>query len=533
MGLLDGLLGANLDDPNVALSAGLLGGAGNWAANLGQGLLGASQMRNKEQADERLNRANELQQISGTYKLLKDMDNQAMLAAQFEGRQHVPNPLLQQIEGRLGSLAGQPSMAPMQPPQGMRPSPQMPTPAMQGMPQGQPQPAQSQPLPPIPPALPPGGAPQSPQGQPNLGQLADMAGVPKPVALSLIAAGKPDKLMELIAKGFEMHGSGGNFMQRNPRTGKMDFLGGQMQPNSFPVAANGNGGLDVLPVTGLNEAIAQQTAAKTTAEENAKAQFDVITLPDGNGGTRAMPRSQFLGGQQRAPLPPIPPARGKPGVAQLTVTEPGRGAVGQGINPGDIEQQKVLGKFYGDTFTEAQAAGKNAAAQKSKLDRMEQLLDGVNTGKFTPQGVEWKAAAESLGIKLDPNLGNLQAAEALANEIALSFRNPASGAGMPGSLSDADRGFLTGMSPGISKTPEGRKLIAQTQYKILDRQQDVARLSREYLQKHGKIDQGFFQELQSFADKNPLFQKEEAFSNVPGADGVVRMKYDTTGKRIK
>jgi hypothetical protein len=41
--------------------------------------------------------------------------------------------------------------------------------------------------------------------------------------------------------------------------------------------------------------------------------------------------------------------------------------------------------------------------------------------------------------------------------------------------------------------------------KIAKRDQEVAALAREYRQKKGSIDEGFYQELQKFSDANPMF----------------------------
>ena len=180
------------------------------------------------------------------------------------------------------------------------------------------------------------------------------------------------------------------------------------------------------------------------------------------------------------------------------------------VNPTNImtsekEESKVVGKHFGETYANIQQAGFNAPAKIAKLDRLNQLLEGVNTGKLTPAGTELASLAESLGFKIDKNLGNKIAAQSLANEMALELRNPAGGAGMPGAMSDSDRVFLTSMVPGLSTTPEGRKLMSETARKIAQRDQDVARLARQYRTKHGSLNEGFYEELRQYSDANPLF----------------------------
>jgi hypothetical protein len=167
---------------------------------------------------------------------------------------------------------------------------------------------------------------------------------------------------------------------------------------------------------------------------------------------------------------------------------------------------QAIGKGIGEQYLKISDAGIAANNKLSKLDRMEQLLTGVETGKLTPTTTQIAALGKSFGFDIDPTLDAKQAVEALSNEMALELRNPAGGAGMPGALSDQDRAFLTGMVPGLAKTPGGNKLIIDTARKLAKREQEVARMARAYKKAHGgEFDDGFYDELQEHADKNPLF----------------------------
>jgi hypothetical protein len=201
-----------------------------------------------------------------------------------------------------------------------------------------------------------------------------------------------------------------------------------------------------------------------------------------------------------------------------------------------------VGGGQGEMYVKLQQGGLDAQPKIDRFTRLSSLLEGVNTGKLTPLGTQIAAYAQSLGMDIDPQLGNKQAAEALSSELALQLRNPSGGAGMPGALSDKDREFLVGMVPGIAKTPEGRKLVVETAVKMAQRDKDVAKLARDYRKKHGQFDEGFFDELEAFSQKNPLFttkapeQKikkimgDADFNKLPsgtkfqGPDGVVRVK---------
>ena len=187
-----------------------------------------------------------------------------------------------------------------------------------------------------------------------------------------------------------------------------------------------------------------------------------------------------------------------------------------------MEQEKAesqgVGKGFAEAYNKIQEAGTAANGKINNLTRMNQLLEGVDTGKLTPVGTDIAGYAASLGLNIDKNLGNKQAAEALANEVALQLRNPSGGAGMPGAMSDKDREFLISMTPGLSKSPEGRKQITETGLALAKRDKDVARLAREYRKKNGQLDEGFYDELEKFSNANPLFgEKGPATDRESGA----------------
>ena len=169
------------------------------------------------------------------------------------------------------------------------------------------------------------------------------------------------------------------------------------------------------------------------------------------------------------------------------------------------QQAEKQGTFFGDTYADLQKKGMGSNDSIAKYQRLSSLLEGVDTGKFTGTTLEIKKAAKAAGIDLGvpDNVGALEAARALTSELALLARNPDSGMGMPGAMSDADRSFLVNMQPGIEQTPEGRRLMIDAAVKMERRKQDIARLAREY--KNGQLDNGFFQVVQEYANANPLF----------------------------
>ena len=199
------------------------------------------------------------------------------------------------------------------------------------------------------------------------------------------------------------------------------------------------------------------------------------------------------------------------------------------INIPGKEQVDSVQKFYGDTFDGMQKAGLDAPKQLAMINRADQLLSQVNytgAGAETIQSMKnWAKGAgidlESLGIKDDT--APAQAAQALTNQMTLSMREQAGG--MPGAMSDKDRSFLESMTPNLSTTPEGRKLIFGFQRDLIKRQQYMAKAARDYVVKNGKgLDQGFFDEMAKYADANPIappvMTPEQAQNLAPGTQFI-------------
>ena len=196
--------------------------------------------------------------------------------------------------------------------------------------------------------------------------------------------------------------------------------------------------------------------------------------------------------------------------SKIKVAAAGKATTNINMAPQEKEEQKAVGKAFGEQYTDIQKTATQAGTTISKLARMENLLNGIETGKLTPAVTEVQALAQSLGISVDiKDLSAKQALEALSNEIALTFRNPAGGAGMPGQLSDKDREFLVSMTPGLSKIKEGNKLIIETARKLAQRQQEVAAQARAYRKKNGQMDEGFYDALQEYSNKHPLFEQQK------------------------
>lgn len=185
------------------------------------------------------------------------------------------------------------------------------------------------------------------------------------------------------------------------------------------------------------------------------------------------------------------------------------------------------GEHSADDFRAAQIAVKTHRGQLGRLETMAGLLDGIETGKFTDWKLELKRGAKGIGLDLgafgiNENTGPEEAARGLANQIALELRSPASGAGMPGAMSDKDREFLVSMVPGLVMSADGRKLAIDMQRKIVAKADAEAALYRDYRRNNGgRVDFGIY-------DKLADLEKQDTF----GPDLRERIAKLSTGGQV-
>lgn len=170
------------------------------------------------------------------------------------------------------------------------------------------------------------------------------------------------------------------------------------------------------------------------------------------------------------------------------------------------EEQKIVGKAYGQDYVDLQKGGRQAYQENAKLDRLDELLENTYTGIGADKVLAAKKAAKMLGMDVE-GIGEAEAAQAITNELALQLRNPAGGAGMPGAMSDKDREFLQSMTPGLGMTKEGRNALVSTKKKLNQRSIQVAKMARDYRKKNGSLDEMFFDELAQYSEDNPMFEE--------------------------
>lgn len=230
---------------------------------------------------------------------------------------------------------------------------------------------------------------------------------------------------------------------------------------------------------------------------------------------------------------------GRPMVNQQAVDAKRAVSAAQGSGALEPHADKVLIDQGSKAHDELQGTGLKSRTALAQINRLASLLDQVNTGKFTTTTTEIKAMAKGLGIDLSAlgvkdDTGPAQAAAALSNQFALTLRDPSSGGGMPGALSDSDRKYLAAMVPGLETTPEGRKLMVDLMKRLHQRNIDLAKVANDYVRGGGlkRDPAGLYAQLQQYADANPLFDpQKDALSGTPGggAPSPQQQLYDRYG----
>lgn len=180
------------------------------------------------------------------------------------------------------------------------------------------------------------------------------------------------------------------------------------------------------------------------------------------------------------------------------------------LPPMEQEYQKYRGKFNAETANEIEKGAMSAPTRIGMLDRLEMSLSNPNV--YTGAGGEtinnMKRAAEALGFDVK-GVSDAEVTRAIGNQMALELRNPGGGAGMPGALSDKDREFLVASVPGLTKSPDGNRLLVDYYRRLENRKIQVAQLLRNYEVRNGRVDSGFYQELANWSSQNPLFTERD------------------------
>ena len=123
----------------------------------------------------------------------------------------------------------------------------------------------------------------------------------------------------------------------------------------------------------------------------------------------------------------------------------------------ETEEQKYQGKFFGKEFETINNNATKAFENNANLDLMNQLisLPNIKTGFAGQLRTEVASLAKEFGI--DTDIQDLTAAEALkgiSGKIVLDGLS-----NFKGAISDGERAFLVSITPGLTNSIEGNKLL--------------------------------------------------------------------------
>ena len=186
---------------------------------------------------------------------------------------------------------------------------------------------------------------------------------------------------------------------------------------------------------------------------------------------------------------------------------------------------KAIGTGEGNEYVKIQNAGKDANVNMAKMERLGQLLQDAGTGKYRGDINEFQKALKTFGVNpetygVTDKTAVVDAAKPMINELALAARSTSSGGGMPGSLSDSDRRFLTEMVPSLETSPAAIPMLVDYYKRLSQRDIDIARIAREYKKGNGgKYDDGVYDAMQKFADSHPLFTNADIAAIKAAAKG--------------
>lgn len=150
-----------------------------------------------------------------------------------------------------------------------------------------------------------------------------------------------------------------------------------------------------------------------------------------------------------------------------------------------------------------------AAAARSALSNLD-IMEGLVSKDSFYSGFGGETAATALKAlgALGGDVAGVADAEAFtarAKALALDAVGGSLGVG----FSNADRDFITAQVPSLQNTREGNIQIIGILRKMNNRKLEIARMARAYEKQHGRIDGGFMDQLDTWAQENPLFPTED------------------------
>lgn len=307
----------------------------------------------------------------------------------------------------------------------------------------------------------------------------------------------------------------------------------QVEGRASDAAGNALGEADLGGVpTGIEQPIDQNSQLVQTLMRSGNPQFQNIGLAQALAKKNAEKAGFSLSpgqtrfdaqGRQVANVPASAPSPGRP-IPALGPDGKPRFATAAQINQGGFapiprkaptatatasakgegKEAEVIGGFRGEQFVNLQKAAQAALLDSIQLNRVEQLVKGLDTGSLAPLSQFFKKGLKSAGIDLEAfgltdDVGQAEALQSLAVNFTLEGVAKTKGA-----VSNKEMEEFAKIGPSLGKSPEGIALIIEMRRGMNQLAKRAARLARAYRKRHGSME-GFGDVLEKFHQENPLF----------------------------
>lgn len=261
-------------------------------------------------------------------------------------------------------------------------------------------------------------------------------------------------------------------------------------------------GMKILEALGILPGTLPVTATPAPASTSPTASSPVATTVDGHPTASPAPKRNImdLTPEEQVALA----ASGKTGKTIVETVNKAK----------EHSPSKHWDKASSEMFAKVYSGARDAAAKGlDTVDNVKTLLGALDSGLYTGYGGEFAQKARNFAASLGFGDFKDSAAagevfESIVKGMALEKRDPATGAGMPGALSDSDREYLKSMVPSLSKTTEGNKILLKMIGRMAERRVEYYQMMNDYVVKHGQLDAGFDKQMAGYKWK-------DMFSDLP------------------
>ena len=180
-------------------------------------------------------------------------------------------------------------------------------------------------------------------------------------------------------------------------------------------------------------------------------------------------------------------------------------------NAGDKAGDKAAAEAGVKQYQDINAMADESATTINRLNILASALPNTYTGAGGETALTIRGWAKAFGLDVE-GVPEGQLAQAVQNQMALRFRSPESGFGMPGAMSEKDIVFLKSLTPSLGKSKEANMMTIWVMTQIEERKQYKAQFARDWMRKNGRNWLGweFDDEWAKWSKDNPIFNYDPA-----------------------